>query len=631
MRPGAPASSPRSPTTLWSTSLVIGGGITGAGLALDAASRGLRTVLVERHDLAHGTSRWSSKLVHGGLRYLASGQLGIAHESAAERHLLLTRIAPHLTRSLAQVRPAVRARPSVARRGRRGRLRPGRRSAPIRRHAGRGAAMPLGAIGSAETLRLAPGAARRAPPRRHPRLGRTAHRRRPARRRGGADGGRVRGIRPHPRRGDACDRSGSAPARHADRSRSSTVSRARGDQRDRRLGGRTRPRRAPPPEPWHPPRDRCGTVRAVRCVAHRAGARARAADSSSPCPPRTAARTSASPTCPPNGPIPDEPQATEAEIDLLLTVDEHGAGRAAHPRRRDRHLRGAAAALTSAHGEVDTSDLSRRHAILESADGVLTVVGGKLTTYRRMAQDGIDEAVRRRALPTAQPSRTRALPLVGAWPRERLAEIGAPASPSPALRSGGAVRRSTAGRAGRRARRHRAGTRVGRTGRGCPDDRRSARPPHAPRAGRGRPGCVERMPRPPPSRAPGVDARLRLAGILRTTADASRCVGTIGTGETGRVTSPAPVVPADCPRSAGASASSRALRCTSRRCSAPDCSCCPGSPPRWPGRRASSRSWRCSGCRCRWPARSRCSRRAIPTRVGSPATCGARSVIRRRG
>ena len=53
--------------------LVIGGGITGAGLALDAASRGLRTVLVERHDLAHGTSRWSSKLVHGGLRYLASG------------------------------------------------------------------------------------------------------------------------------------------------------------------------------------------------------------------------------------------------------------------------------------------------------------------------------------------------------------------------------------------------------------------------------------------------------------------------------------------------------------------------------------------------------------------------------
>src|SRR6187455_1531389 len=85
--------------------LVIGGGATGAGIALDAASRGLRTVLVERRDLAHGTSRWSSKLIHGGLRYLASGQVAIAHESASERHLLLTRIAPHLVRPLAQVTP----------------------------------------------------------------------------------------------------------------------------------------------------------------------------------------------------------------------------------------------------------------------------------------------------------------------------------------------------------------------------------------------------------------------------------------------------------------------------------------------------------------------------------------------
>ena len=55
--------------------LVIGGGITGAGIALDAASRGLTAVLVEKHDLAFGTSRWSSKLVHGGLRYLAAASL----------------------------------------------------------------------------------------------------------------------------------------------------------------------------------------------------------------------------------------------------------------------------------------------------------------------------------------------------------------------------------------------------------------------------------------------------------------------------------------------------------------------------------------------------------------------------
>lgn len=70
--------------------LVIGGGITGVGVALDAASRGLRTVLVERHDLAFGTSRWSSKLAHGGLRYLASGNVGIARESAVERGILMT-------------------------------------------------------------------------------------------------------------------------------------------------------------------------------------------------------------------------------------------------------------------------------------------------------------------------------------------------------------------------------------------------------------------------------------------------------------------------------------------------------------------------------------------------------------
>lgn len=78
--------------------LVIGAGITGAGVALDAASRGLRTALVESDDLASGTSRWSSKLVHGGLRYLAGGHLRIAAESARERHLLMTVIAPHLAR-----------------------------------------------------------------------------------------------------------------------------------------------------------------------------------------------------------------------------------------------------------------------------------------------------------------------------------------------------------------------------------------------------------------------------------------------------------------------------------------------------------------------------------------------------
>jgi glycerol-3-phosphate dehydrogenase len=85
--------------------LVVGGGITGAGVALDAASRGLSVALVEKDDLAHGTSRWSSKLVHGGLRYLANGDVGLALESARERHAVMTRIAPHLVRPLPFLAP----------------------------------------------------------------------------------------------------------------------------------------------------------------------------------------------------------------------------------------------------------------------------------------------------------------------------------------------------------------------------------------------------------------------------------------------------------------------------------------------------------------------------------------------
>ena len=85
--------------------IVVGGGITGAGCALDAATRGLRTLLVERVDLAAGTSRWSSKLVHGGLRYLAKGDVAIAWESATERHHLMTRIAPHLVRPVPTIVP----------------------------------------------------------------------------------------------------------------------------------------------------------------------------------------------------------------------------------------------------------------------------------------------------------------------------------------------------------------------------------------------------------------------------------------------------------------------------------------------------------------------------------------------
>ena len=86
---------------------MIGGGITGAGVARDAALRGLRVALVEKHDYASGTSSRSSRLVHGGVRYLEHGQLGLVFESSRERRTL-QRIAPHLVRPLAFTWPVYR-------------------------------------------------------------------------------------------------------------------------------------------------------------------------------------------------------------------------------------------------------------------------------------------------------------------------------------------------------------------------------------------------------------------------------------------------------------------------------------------------------------------------------------------
>jgi glycerol-3-phosphate dehydrogenase len=86
--------------------LVIGGGITGAGVALDAASRGYTVALVERGDFACGTSSRSSKLVHGGLRYLRTYDFGLVRESLLERRLMV-RLAPHLVRPLPMLVPAL--------------------------------------------------------------------------------------------------------------------------------------------------------------------------------------------------------------------------------------------------------------------------------------------------------------------------------------------------------------------------------------------------------------------------------------------------------------------------------------------------------------------------------------------
>lgn len=402
--------------------LVIGGGATGAGIALDAASRGLRTVLVERHDLAHGTSRWSSKLVHGGLRYLASGQIGIAYESASERHLLLTRIAPHLVRPMAQVLPLYA---------------PG--------HMSRGAYVGVGyglgdgmrrIVGTPDAVLGAPG----------PISATEMLRLAPAIRTESLRGG-MRGWD-----GQLVDdaRLVVAIARTAAGYGASVLTRveaieADGDGallRDALTGSEVRVRARVVLNAtgvWAGEIDRDVRLRPSRGT-HLVVDTARLGDSdvSLTIPvagsstrfvftiPALHGRTYIGLTdVPAEGPLPDVPRATDAEIDMLL---ETVGTVLARPLTRD-DVVGSFAGLRPllARGDDgDTSDLSRRHAIIESSTGLISVVGGKLTTYRRMAQDAVDAAVARRFAGDVPPSRTRALPLVGAWPRPRLREIAAP-------------------------------------------------------------------------------------------------------------------------------------------------------------------------------------------------------------
>ena len=84
--------------------LIVGGGITGAGVARDAASRGMKVALVEANDFAFGTSSRSTKLIHGGLRYLENFEFKLVFEALSERHILF-QIAPHLVHPLRFVLP----------------------------------------------------------------------------------------------------------------------------------------------------------------------------------------------------------------------------------------------------------------------------------------------------------------------------------------------------------------------------------------------------------------------------------------------------------------------------------------------------------------------------------------------
>ena len=97
--------------------VVIGGGVVGAGAALDAATRGLKVALVEARDFASGTSSRSSKMFHGGLRYLEQLEFGLVREALHERELSLTTLAPHLVKPLPFLFPLTKRwweRPYVA-------------------------------------------------------------------------------------------------------------------------------------------------------------------------------------------------------------------------------------------------------------------------------------------------------------------------------------------------------------------------------------------------------------------------------------------------------------------------------------------------------------------------------------
>src|SRR5207302_6787231 len=96
--------------------LVVGGGVTGAGVALDAASRGLSVALVEARDFAAGTSSRSSKLIHGGLRYLEQLDFKLVREALKERGLLVNTLAPHLVQPVPFLLPLTAhwARASIA-------------------------------------------------------------------------------------------------------------------------------------------------------------------------------------------------------------------------------------------------------------------------------------------------------------------------------------------------------------------------------------------------------------------------------------------------------------------------------------------------------------------------------------
>jgi len=395
--------------------VVIGLGVTGAGVALDAAGRGLSVLAVDAHDLAFGTSRWSSKLVHGGLRYLAHGQVAVAHESAVERGILMETTAPHLAHPLPMLLPltsSVSVPQAALARG-------GLVAGDLLRRTARTARETLPRprrISATETLALAPGL-------------------RSAGLRGGLlswDGQ----LEDDARLVTTIARTAAATgAVVRTRARAVSASRSRVVLRDELTGDEALVATRgvvnatgvwagdlDPDVSLRPSRGTHAVLRADTLPGLRTAVTAPVPGSSSrfvlvlPQPDGTVYVGLTDE--PVDGPVPDVPEPTEPELGFLLDVVS--ASFAHDVRRRD--VVGAYAGLRPLlnTGGGSTADLSRRHAVLTSSTGVVTVVGGKLTTYRRMAEDALDQVVEESGL-DADPCRTRTLPLSGAASRHQLA------------------------------------------------------------------------------------------------------------------------------------------------------------------------------------------------------------------
>jgi glycerol-3-phosphate dehydrogenase len=399
--------------------LVVGGGITGAGVALDAASRGLSVALVERRDLAFGTSRWSSKLVHGGLRYLARLQLSVAYESARERHLLLTRTAPHLARPLPFLMPLPYAMPTADR-----------------------LLLDAGAV-LGELLRRAAGTSPRVLPRTRPVSPRALRRLVPAA--GDARGGLLHWdgqLEDDARLVVAVARTAASfGARVITYCLATQVDGSGADVQDQLTGatGRIRARvvvvaagvwsgQLVPSVSLRPSRGshlvlRPGALGELRValILVVPGTRNRWVFAL-PRPDRTVLVGITDD--PDDGPPADEPAVPEADEQFLLATLNSALGEPVGPADVVGRYAGLRPLLRGS--DAATADLSRRHALLtDAASGVLTIVGGKLTTYRRMAEDTVDAVVRR--MGGGPRSRTARLPLVGAAAPAALSGLAMPA------------------------------------------------------------------------------------------------------------------------------------------------------------------------------------------------------------